>query len=584
MSSGEKCVRPDSEADLSTEREQATECAMELTGDVAVIGGGLGGIAAALSAANAGASVILTVAEPMIGGQVTAQLTSPLDEHPLVESAGVTARYRQFRELVRTASGGARNPGDGWVSRLCFEPLVGLRVLEGMLCTHIDAGRIRVLRNAWPVAATDVAGRAAHSGASIDAVRLRYPTGTDALVRARVFVDATELGDLLPLTGTRWVIGSEGSDAFGETDAVPGAADLFAEQSCTWAALLVREAEPQPVGEAPLGYAALRDAQPFSLNLASPQSEIETGTGAFACYRFFTTGPTGLPPFWAYRRIRTAKSGATEAAVINWAGNDYRSSGLVGDPAKAGPAARALTLAFVHWLRTEAPRDPGDGPGPFGTGQGYPELRLAPELSGTADGLAASPYVRESRRLGNPRPITAADLLPATFCTPIGNPSADPVSGSVAGTDDGTAVHPAPEIADSVGIAWYHADLHPRVGHPRSVYRSAAPFQLPAGALVPAPGIGPENLVMGAKNLAATQVAAAAWRVHPAEWAIGEAAGALAAASVRLSTSPRRIVHDPALLAGVQGDLLAAGAPLSWRSTETLPSEPAPTQTEIQHV
>lgn len=584
MSSVEERERPESEADLATEREPATKWAGELTGDVAVIGGGIGGIAAALSAADAGASVILTVAEPMIGGQITAQLTSPLDEHPLVESAGVTARYRRFRDLVRAASNGARNPGDGWVSRLCFEPLVGLRVLEGMLCAHIDAGRIRVLRNARPVAATDAAGRAAHSGASIDTVRLRYSTCPDALVHARVFVDATELGDLLPLTGTRWVIGSEGSGAFGETDAVPGAADPLAEQSCTWAALLVREAEPQPVGEAPPGYAALRDAQPFSLNLASAQSEITTGTDAFAHYRFFTAGPTGLPPFWAYRRIRTAKSGATEAAVINWAGNDYRGAGLVGDPANVGPAARALTLAFVHWLRTEAPRDPGDGPGPFGTGQGYPELRLAPELSGTADGLAASPYVRESRRLGNPRPITVADLLPATLCTPLGNPSTGPVSGSVGGTDDGTAAYPAPEIADSLGIAWYHADLHPRVGYPRSVYRSVAPFQLPASALVPAPGIGPENLVMGAKNLAATQVAAAAWRVHPAEWAIGEAAGVLAAASVRLSTSPRRIIHDPVLLAGVQGDLLAAGAPVSWRRTETLPSEPAPTQTEIQHV
>lgn len=559
-----------------------------LEADVAVIGGGLGGIAAALAAADAGASVILTVEEPMIGGQVTAQLTSPLDEHPVVESAGVTARYRRFRNLVRAASGGVDNPGGGWVSRLCFEPLVGLRVLEEMLRAHTAAGRIRIVRNARPMAATDPAGRAAHSGASIHSVRLRLEAGPDLQVHARVFVDATELGGLLPLTGTRWVIGSEGSDAFDETDAAPGAADPLAEQSCTWAAILVREAESQPVGEAPPGYALLRDAQPFSLDLAGAEP------GTIARYRVFTTGPTGLPSFWAYRRIRSAKSPEqSEAAVINWAGNDYRGSGLVGDPATAGPAARALTLAFVHWLRTEVSRDPADGPGPFGTGLGYPELRFAPELSGTADGLAAAPYVRESRRLANPRPITAADLLPATPDDRIGatldNPSAgDPIgsaaAGLIANSATGATTRPAPEIADSVGIAWYHADLHPRVGHPRSVYRTTAPFQLPAGALVPAAGIGPENLVMGAKNLAATQVAAAAWRVHPAEWAIGEAAGTLAAAGARLSMSPRRIIGDPALLAGVQSDLLAAGAPLSWRSTVSFYPEPAPTQTEIQHV
>jgi hypothetical protein len=293
----------------------------------------------------------------MIGGQVTAQLTAPLDEHPLVESAGVTARYRRFRDLVRAGSGGAANPGEGWVSRLCFEPMVGLDVLEAMLRPHIEAGRIRIVRNARPVAAVDSAAAAAHPGAPIAAVRLRPEAGPDVIVRAGVFIDATELGDLLPLTGTRWVIGSEGTDAFGEPDAVQGAADPLAEQSCTWAAILVREADPQPVGVAPTGYAALRDAQPFSLDLPG------TGTGAdtVAHYRFFSTSPTGLPSFWAYRRIRTASAGAGDAAVINWAGNDYRDSGLIGDPAHAGPAARALTLAFVHWLRTEVPRDPGDG-------------------------------------------------------------------------------------------------------------------------------------------------------------------------------------------------------------------------------
>ena len=534
--------------------------------DVAVIGGGLGGIAAALAAAEGGASVVLTSEEAMIGGQVTAQLTAPLDEHPLVETVGVTARYRRFRNLVR--AGGLDNPGGGWVSRLCFEPLVGLRVLEEMLQPHVDAGRIRIVRAARPVSVTDVDGHPCHSGSVIGTVRLRVPTGAHVLVRAAVFADATELGDLLPLTGTGWTIGSEGADAFGEPDAVPGGADPRAEQSCTWAAILVRETEPQPVGDAPPGYSTLRDEQPFSLDLPD-------GSGGLARYRFFTAEPGGLAPFWEYRRIRrasTAVAGVTsadaastpaksvqEAAVINWSGNDYRASGLVGEPKGSAAGARALTLAFVHWLRTEAPRDPGDWPGPFGTGFGYPELRLAPELSGTDDGLAAAPYVRESRRLANPRPITAAALAPVS-------PGA-----------------PAAEIGDSVGIAWYHTDLHPRVGHTRDVYRPTGPFQIPAHALVPAEGVGPANLVMGAKNLAATQVAAAAYRVHPAEWAIGEAAGVLAAHSVAHSVDLRGIVDDPAALAEVQQQLLNGGSPLSWRSAAPYLSQHALPQTEIRN-
>jgi hypothetical protein len=586
-----------------------------LTADVAVIGGGLGGIAAALAAADAGRSVVLTAAESMIGGQVTSQLTAPLDEHPLVESAGVTATYRRFRDLVRAACGGAANPGEGWVSRLCFEPLVGLDVLEGMLEENLAAGRIRLFTGHTPVRAVLSAG----VDPRIEAVELEGPGGSLLELSAGVFIDATETGDLLPLTGTAWVIGSEGTDAYDEPDAVPGPADPRAEQSFTWVAAVVREPEPLPVGPAPEDYARLRDSQPFSLDL-------DGWDGATHRYRFFRDGPDGKPPFWEYRRVRTAASGQPEAAVINWAGNDYSTRGLVADPERATREARNLTLAFVHWLRTEVPRDTEDGPGPLGTGRGYPELRLAPELSGTPDGLAAAPYVRESRRLANPDPVTFYDL--------------------VAGPDG--LARPFP---DSVGIAWYHADLHPRVGHSRSVFSETAPFFIPARALVPAAGVGPANLVMGAKNLAATQVAAAAYRLQPGEWAIGEAAGVIAAAAVAAAASAvtgsaagqsvdpptgtgtpagtgtltdtetpagagmpadpgtptgtgrggptaraasaRGVVRDPGRLRAVQDALTARGAPIAWPEnavvrptappTASLPAVPSlvPSSTEI---
>lgn len=531
----------------------AAVLATTLTVDVAVIGGGLGGIAAALAAAETGARVVLTAEESVVGGQVTAQLTSPLDEHPLVESIGVTATYRRFRNLVREASGGQDNPGGGWVSRLCFEPLIGLQVLEDMLRDHIVAGRIQLLTDASPIEATNADGQPIQAGSDsrIGAVRLRTPDGVEVSVQANVFIDATEAGDLLPLTASSWVIGSEGSDAYGEPAAVRGSADPLAEQSCTWVAVLVRENKPQPIGEPPAGYASVRDTQPFSLDL-------DGDDGAVHRYRFFTDGPDGLPPFWEYRRIRTGSQ--LDAAVINWAGNDYRDSGLIAEPARTHREARELTLAFVHWLRTEVPRDPEDGPGPLGTGRGYPELRLAPELTGTPDGLAAAPYVRESRRLGNPGPMTWHDI---------------------ARVGEGAATSPAPEIQDSVAIAWYHADLHARIGHPASVYAPTAPFQIPARALVPARGVGPRNLVMGAKNLAATQVAAAATRVHPAEWAIGEAAGVLAALSCGSATDPLASISTPAALSRLQSALLDRGAPLSWRPTHSPDLEPNHIPSEI---
>ena len=63
---------------------------------VLVAGGGMGGVAAALAAAEAGAEVVLTEAQHALGGQLTTQAV-PLDEHPWAERFGVTARYRRLR-------------------------------------------------------------------------------------------------------------------------------------------------------------------------------------------------------------------------------------------------------------------------------------------------------------------------------------------------------------------------------------------------------------------------------------------------------------------------------------------------------
>src|SRR5262245_37056334 len=136
--------------------------------DVAVIGGGVGGVAAALAAARAGARVALTEETDWLGGQLTAQAVPP-DEHPWIESFGCTRSYRRFRDGVRDyyrrhypLSPEARaqphlNPGSGNVSRLCHEPRVALAVLLEMLAPFVSSGRVRLLQPA-AVRAADVDG------------------------------------------------------------------------------------------------------------------------------------------------------------------------------------------------------------------------------------------------------------------------------------------------------------------------------------------------------------------------------------------------------------------------------------------
>src|SRR5207244_11041920 len=88
--------------------------------------------------------------------------------HRFIETFGGTASYMDLRRAIRdfyrterrlapSADTPTLNPGNGWVSRLCFEPAVGVRAIEALLAPHVAAGRLRVLGGAKAVAA-EVAG------------------------------------------------------------------------------------------------------------------------------------------------------------------------------------------------------------------------------------------------------------------------------------------------------------------------------------------------------------------------------------------------------------------------------------------
>ncbi|MBB4051367.1 hypothetical protein GGR20_001003 [Devosia subaequoris] len=196
----------------------------DYSADLLVVGGGLGGVAAALGALRAGRTVILTEEFDWLGGQLTSQAVPP-DEHSWVEQFGVTRSYRQLRDGIRqyyrdnyplteaSRAWGDLNPGAGWVSRLCAEPRVGVAVIEAMLAPWRGGGQLTVLQPWRPVAAE-------MDGDSVRAVTLQHRDSTDRIVVSAPFVvDATELGDLLPLTGTEYATGFEAQSDTGEPSA-----------------------------------------------------------------------------------------------------------------------------------------------------------------------------------------------------------------------------------------------------------------------------------------------------------------------------------------------------------------------------
>ena len=483
--------------------------------EVLIAGGGTGGVAAALAAARNGRRVVLLEETDWLGGQLTAQGVSALDEHDYIESFGGTRSYYELRNAIR-AHYGAANPGNCWVTRLAFEPRVAVAVIEQMLAPHVQSGRLSIHRRMKTVAVSTEGDRIA------EVTAMGLDDGRCVRFRPQLAIDATELGDLLPLCGAEHVIGAETIAQTGEPQAQPKEPKPHCVQSFKY----TFACERRPVGEShviprPEKYEHYKAAQPYSLRIEVHAGEIYGETSGWLQYSLFDQLPGTKGGLWTYRRL-VEKQNIT---MFNWPGNDYRDRSLLEgsalDAAKALQDAKRVSLGFLHWLQQEAP-----------------ELKLRPDVMGTGDGLSKHPYIREARRIKARKTILEQEV------------SERHQKGARA----------AP-FADAVGIGWYPIDIH-RSG-PDDIGASCRtrPFQIPLGALLP---VRVENLLAAAKNIGTTHITNGCYRLHPVEWNIGEAAGALAAFALEGRMAPAAVREDAAALSRFQRGLEEQGVPLAW--------------------
>ena len=528
-----------------------------LAADVVIIGGGTGGCAAALAAARAGRSVTMTEPTDWIGGQLTSQAVPP-DESPWIEAFGSTACYRRFRRLVRefyrrnyplTAAARRRehlDPGDGSVSALCHEPGVAYAVLLEMLAPYVSSGRVRLLLE-HDVVAADVDGDVVRAATVRD---LR--TGDERTLTGDYFLDATEHGDLLPLSGTEYATGFE-SQADTDEPHAPTEAQPDNIQACTWCFAVEHVDGEDFTTNPPAEYEFWRNYVP-DLTPSWPGKQLSlTYTHPITLKpRHVGFDPTGAatrqkPNLWLYRRIIARKNFREgtyrgDTSLINWPQNDYWLGNLYEVSAEEAEQhrarARQLSLSLLHWLRTEAPRDDG--------GEGWPGLRLRGDLTGGPDGLARAPYVRESRRILAETTVTENHVGTEARMETTGKPREEVRAAT---------------FDDSVGIGSYRIDLHPSTGGDNYLDISSLPFQIPLGALVPR---RMDNLLPACKNLGVTHITNGCYRLHPVEWNIGEAAGALAAHCIGLKECPRAVRADEKKLGAFQSRLRQDGFELTW--------------------
>lgn len=494
--------------------------------DVVIAGGSTAALAAAFSAAEEGASVALLEPTDWIGGQLTASGVPAIDEawhkvtapdgRVLLDVAAVARDPRNMTPWFRDALAAIGNPGGGWVSRYCFEP-------RTLLANHL-LPRERELAKRLTVFRETVVKRVETDGRRITeivAVRRTPRDGVDGYDRltsedladwyspddspcftkqtlrftGAVFVDATEWGEVLALTGAPYLQGPETTEDSLESDDRTGQAVVFG---------LVQRMQAEPVE-------------------GHPDFDPVPGLGLGA----YRGQPDAWQKVWTYRRLRgtgpTASPG--ELSLQNWSyypeheegGNDYpfgylflsrddtaaqRNDWRGGVDLAVLAGAERRALAWHDWFRHAAP----DGIAPD-------QITLAGDVLGTRHGLAKLPYIRDTRR------SIGVDGFTLKFSDIAAKVSAGELEDKI-----GT------RFPDRVALGAYPADIHRLVGYdyPPGIEENhpTLPFYLPLRALT---NDGYDNLLVAGKTMAQTFLANAATRLQPIEWSSGTAAGVVAA-------------------------------------------------------
>ena len=322
----------------------------ENAADIVIIGGSTGGCAAALAACRNGKTVVMSEETQWIGGQLTSQ-TVPPDEHRFIEWFGSSESYRELRRRIRayyldnfpvsTKARAARwfNPGNHECSTLACEPRAALAALTEMLAPYVHGGRLVVHQGYRPVSAeTD--------GDTVRSVHVQNQlTGDSIALTAHYFLDATELGDLLPLAGIEHVVGAEPQEETAEPHAYPGGNERC-QMAITWCfAMDYLEGEDHTI-DRPEKYEFFRDSVPP--HWPNPQL-------SFVALDYDTMGPwqhTFLPvvhggplweSLWLHRRMIdkdnfVANTYASDVVHVNWTQNDYFWGPILVSRTRSAPA------------------------------------------------------------------------------------------------------------------------------------------------------------------------------------------------------------------------------------------------------
>ncbi|MGM3309313.1 FAD-dependent oxidoreductase [Anabaena sp. WFMT] len=415
--------------------------------EILVVGGGLSGVATAYESLLAGRTVCLTEITDWLGGQISSQGTSALDERPTQRDKQFYSRgYLELRNRIQRKYG-KLNPGDCWVSDSCFLPRDAHNIMTQMLkeAEKRGKGKLQWFPNTvikdlaisqdgkiinsviaiqhQPATGAPPLNTATLSQTIEDAYRyenssqlsktlIRFlPKQTKNNTSKWYVVDTSETGEIIALADVPYRLGID-ARSYLEPSSSSTTNDPYCTQGFTYTFAMESTKDPQNQVIPPF---YPQYAPYFSYELARLANFDLVFT-----YRRIWSPQKGQPT--TFNGVKFTAPTPGDISMQNWTwGNDYRpgtaNDNLIYTRQQLQTSGQLNPEGWTGGLRTETLRKgeenalayyywlvAGNTDSQLGAGvkQPQPNNRLLTGLNspmGTAHGLSKYPYMREGRRI-----------------------------------------------------------------------------------------------------------------------------------------------------------------------------------------
>ncbi|MBT4950611.1 MAG: FAD-dependent oxidoreductase [Pelagibacteraceae bacterium] len=425
-----------------------------------VVGGGTSGVVSAIQSSRMGSKTLLIEESDWLGGMLTSAGVSAMDGNHKLPSGFL----QEFRDSLVSYYGHLDSLKTGWVSNIMFEPSIGNKILKKITDSekNLTIKYNSVIEELYKK----------------EFFFLELEEDPD-IYKSNILIDATELGDLIPLLNLSYLIGMDSNQRYDE--------DIAPEKSNN----IIQD----------LTYVMILKDFKKDMTIDKPKN--------YNKYEFICSYDSGQcsdndKKLWSKDKLITYGKLPNNKYMINWPinGNDYYSNSIEMTKQERSlnyEKAKQKSLRFLYFIQTE---------------MNFNNLSIDYNEYKTKDGFPKIPYHRESRRSEGMVTLTLNDIK-----SPYSN------SNSIYRT--GIAVGDYP-------VDHHHGAYTNYSNLPKLDFYPVPSYSVPLGSLIPK---GIENFIVVEKSISVSNLVNGTTRLQPVVMQIGQAAGILAHLAVKNNQS-----------------------------------------------